>query len=420
MASRRFNLFAGIFGNALEWYDFTTYAFFVPLFTELFFPSSNPMISLIIAFSVFASGFLIRPVGGILFGYLGDHFGRKKALLLSIVVMTVPSLLIGFLPTYAMWGLWAPILMTMLRLIQGLAVSGELTSTTSFLVEHAKPNRRGLAGSLAMCSALTGIVLSSAITTLVTETTTREALLNWGWRLPFIFAGVLGLLGWYIRWRSDETEHYAKLENVIDGRPTFWQHLKKLSFTPVMKAVLLVAVMAVGNYYLIAFFNAYLTKTLGWPLEKIMLINFICLMLNTLLLPVMGILSDKIGRKPVLYIGIIGLVISIYPTFLLLNQNLLFYVFLGQFIFILFLTPVAAVIPTILAELFPTSTRNMGLSVSYNLSLAIFGGTAPLVAIALIEQTQSNYAPAFYVIIAGLIALAVLRTWRESYKLVLK
>ncbi len=213
MASRRFNLFAGIFGNALEWYDFTTYAFFVPLFTGLFFPSKDPYISLIVAFGVFASGFLIRPVGGVLFGYLGDHFGRKKALLASIIVMSIPSVLLGLLPTYASWGIWAPILMTVLRLIQGLAVSGELTSTTSFLVEHARENRRGLAGSLAMCSALAGIVASSAATTLVTELTTSEQLAEWGWRLPFLCAGILGLIGWHLRWRSDETQSYEVLQS---------------------------------------------------------------------------------------------------------------------------------------------------------------------------------------------------------------
>ncbi len=178
--------------------------------------------------------------------------------------------------------------------------------------------------------------------------------------------------------------------------------------------------MAICNYYLIAFFNAYLTKTLGWPLEHIMLINFICLTLFTLLLPVMGVLSDKIGRKPVLFIGIVGLFVVIFPTFWLFNQHSLFYIVLGQVLFLLFLSAIAAVIPTALAELFPTAIRNMGLSVSYNLSLAIFGGTAPLIAITLIEKTGSNYSPVFYVLIACLVAVIVLKFWRETYRSTLK
>lgn len=411
-------IFAGIFGNALEWYDFTTYAFFAPILASLFFPSKNPYASLLMTFGVFALSFLVRPIGALIFGYIGDHFGRKKALIISIIVMTVPTLLLALLPSYTRIGLAAPILLTLFRLIQGLAVSGELTSATSFLVEHAQATKRGLMGSLAMCSAFIGIVMSSLVVTLISDWVPHEELVSWGWRIPFLLGAFAGIIGLRLRLKTLETKHYEEAKQIISNKtkPSFLEHYFKLNYKPIFLAMMLTAIMAIGNYLLIGYFNTFLIKMAGHPMNRVMTINFICLLVLTLLLPFLGLLSDKIGRKPVLAFGMIGLIFCAYPSFLLLKQPNLFDVFLGELLFTLVLAPVAALIPTTLAELFHVHTRNSGISLGYNASLALFGGTAPLIAIELVSLTKNSLTPALYVMLGGFISLMALWFLTESYQ----
>lgn len=409
---------AGIFGNALEWYDFTVYAFFVPVIATLFFPGDDEFFSLIKTFGVFAAGFLVRPIGAIFFGYLGDHWGRRKALILSIVLMSVPTFCLGLLPTFSQIGFVAPLLLTLLRLVQGMAVSGELTTATSFLIEHAAPNRRGLAGSLAMCSAFIGIVSSAAVASFVTEVVSDEQLYSWGWRLPFLLGGLIGIIGLIIRLRSMDPELYQATQdkNKNNVVPTLWQHLASLNYRIVLLAIMLTALMAICNYMLIGYFNTFLVEQEDLPLREVMVINFISLAVMTLLMPIMASISDRIGRKPVLGSGIVSMLILSPLVFRLLTQQDIYYAFLGELLFAIALAPISGMIPTILAELFDTYNRNTGLSVSYNLSQALFGGTAPLVAVTLVALTGNNFAPAWYLIIAGTVALLALFWLQESYK----
>lgn len=411
-------IFAGIFGNALEWYDFTAYAFFAPILATLFFPAKDPTVSLLMAFGVFALSFLVRPLGAIIFGYLGDHFGRKKALLVSIIVMSVPTFILGLLPSYTTIGIAAPLLLTLLRLVQGMAVSGEITSATSFLVEHAHESRRGFTGSLAMCSAFVGIVISSAAVTLITNATTHDQLTAWGWRLPFLFGGILGFIGLVTRLKSSETTHYEKAKQTLQQqrKPSVLKHYRSLEYKPILMAMLVTCIMAIGNYLLIGYFNAFLTKTMGHSMKAVMTINFICLLVLTLLMPLLGWLSDKIGRKPVLMSGMIGFIVLIYPIFWLLQQPGLQQVFFGELIFILILAPIAALIPTTLAEMFHVHTRNSSISLGYNMSLALFGGTAPLIALELVAATKNSYAPAWYVMAGAILSLIVLLNLKETYQ----
>lgn len=403
---------AGIFGNALEWYDFSVYAFFVPVLAKLFFPSHNTFISLLQTFGVFALGFLIRPLGAILFGYIGDLIGRKTALIISILLMSIPTFCVGLLPTYQVIGLMAPILLTLLRLLQGLAVSGELTTATSFLVEHAYPNRRGFAGSLAMCSAFLGIALSSLVTTLTTEIFNEEILFNWGWRLPFLLGGVFGLIGLLVRLKTVDPSIYQ--EHQKDKKTNLLHLLMSLNYTIVACAVLLTAIMAVGNYLLIGYFNTFLVEQLGLPIRHTALINFISLTVMTSLMPFMGLLSDRYGRKPILTFGTLGMLLVSFPVFWLFLKTHAGYALCGQILFVIPLAAVAGVIPTTLAECFATYHRNTGLAVSYNLSLALFGGTAPLIAVGLTAYFDNSYAPAGYLLMAALVSYIILKIIPET------
>lgn len=408
---------AGVFGNALEWYDFTIYAFFAPILANLFFPSQDAYISLLLTFSVFALGFLVRPIGAILFGYIGDHFGRRIALILSMFVMSIPTILLAFLPSYQQIGIAAPLLFTLLRLLQGTAVSGELTTAASYLVEHADANKRGLAGSLAMCSATSGIVLSSAAAASMSHFMSQDGLASWGWRLAFAMGGIVGLIGLILRLLSAETKLYQETKKQQACAPTsVLNHFLKLNWKMVMVAMFLTCIMAIGNYFLIAYFNTFLIKEMGLSMQPAMLINLASLMLFTILLPVMGKCSDSIGRKKVLGSGMIALLILGYPIFWLLTQKSIVYALLGEILFVIALSPITGLIPTVLAELFETHNRNASLSMGYNLSLAMFGGTAPLVALSLVKYTNNYFSPAYYIMGAAIISLLVLLGIKESYK----
>ena len=418
MNNSKKTIFAGIFGNALEFYDFSVYAFFSPILANIFFPNSDPLTSLLLTLSVFSLSFLVRPLGGVFFGYLGDHFGRKKALITTISLMSVSTFLLGLLPGYAAIGIGAPILLILCRIAQGIAVSGEMTTAMSYLVEHAHPKHRGFVGSLAMCSGVGGTALGSAFAAIITAVVTNDQLLAWGWRLPFLFGGIVGLIGLFLRLRTDETLHYLTADKTLakKAKPSMLKHYRQLKYRPILIATLLTCIMAIGNYFLIGYFNVFLIKLLGLSSQTTTLINFICLLSLTVLVPVMGIVSDKVGRKPVLMTGMIGLIIFIHPIFWLLQQQTISLIFLGELLFVIILSCIAATIPTTLAEMFHVRNRNTSISLGYNLSLALFGGTAPLIALELTTSTHNLYAPAWYLTGGAIISLLTLLTIKESYQ----
>lgn len=408
---------AGAIGNALEWYDFTIYAFFVPIIAAQFFPNKDPFVSLLATFGVFAVGFLVRPLGAVLFGYIGDHAGRKKALVLSMIMMSFPTFLIGILPNYHSIGLMAPLLLIGLRIVQGLAVSGELTTATVFLIEHADLNKRGIAGSLAMTGALFGMVLSATFATVMSELVNNVDLASWGWRIPFLLGGLVGIIGVVIRLRSiDPTEFeqaHADTKHQAHSK-TVLKHISSLSYNKLFVGICFTSIMGIANYFLIAYFNTFLIENQGLPFGSVMVINTIAIALQGLVTLLMGRLSDKLGRKRVLGGGIISLMVLIYPIFWLLTQHDIYFALLGELLFALAAGALTGVTPTMLAELFDTYHRNMGISISYNVSLALFGGTAPLVAISLVAGTHNVFSPAWYLIGCASIALLALFTLKKN------
>jgi len=415
--SKKSVILPGVFGNALEWYDFTTYAFFVPIISKVFFPMQVEFLSLLITLSIFSMSFLIRPLGGVLFGYIGDKFGRKKALIISIITMTIPTFLFGLLPTYNTIGLTAPLLVTFLRLIQGLSVGGELSTTISFLVEHAPENRRGFMGSLAICSAFLGIAASSLVSTLIMQSVDQEQLLLWGWRIPFLLAAILGIIGLHFRLNTKETHHYTVSHKTHESKTYFLlKHLFKKHYSSLLIAISLTSIMGAGNYFVIGYFVTFLSKTEGLPLKSVMASNLASICVFASLMPILGFLSDFVGRKRIIFIGITGTILSAYPVFWLLTQGSISYALAGQLLFILFLAAINAALPAALAELFPTHIRNSGIGIGYNISLALFGGTAPLIGLTLVRETADKMSPAIYLIFVGCISMAALFFFKESYR----
>lgn len=418
MATKKSVLFAGLFGNALEWYDFILFANFAPILATIFFPATNPLTSLLLTFAVFATGFLVRPIGALIFGHIGDHRGRRAALIVSISVITLPTLLIGFLPSYASIGLAAPLILTLLRIAQGIAISGELNSAATFLVEHAKPNRRGYTGSLVMGTALFGILMGAFIAFIVNTTLSTAQIMSWGWRAPFWFSGLLGMVGIFLRVRTHESPKFvAEVKSQTLHTPikqVFLFYRKELLLT-----IGLTSLMAVGNYVFIAYLVTYLVKSQGFSMRDASIINLIATFLCVISLPIMGLLSDQIGRKPIFKAGLWGFILFSLPIFWLLSQSSFVYALAGDLLYAVILAPVAALIPTLLAELFPTHVRNSGTTLGYNISLAIFGGTAPLVSLWLVQVSGSHFAPGIYLIICAIFSAIALSFMEESHEKVL-
>lgn len=398
------NLLAGLYGNALEWYDFLLYASFAPLFSEIFFPTHIPFISLLATFAVFAIGFLMRPIGGLLIGHYGDHAGRRKALIVSISIMTFATLSIAFLPTLQQAGIIAPILFTILRLIQGIAVGGELPGSATFLIEQTFSNRRGFAGSLVLATAFLGIFAGSFTATILTTIHNDENLYI-NWRLAYLVGGVLGIIGIYLRVKSTESPEFLKRNplNELPAMTVCTKYAKKLSL-----AVLLTSIMAIGNYILIAFVTTFLVKYEQFNLHDALVINFSALLLLTFLIPTFGFLSDYLGRKLTVMIGVVILLVAIFPIFWLLLQKNFHLALMAELMLSVALAPINASVPTIIAEMFPAEIRTSGISIGYNIGQALFGGTAPLVAFSLIEISGNNFSPAWYVFIfAGIVLVTI-------------
>lgn len=407
------SVIAGLYGNTLEWYDFLLYASFAPIFASLYFPSHLPFVSLLATFAVFAIGFLMRPLGGLILGHYADRVGRRKALIISVIIMTCSTLGIALLPIYQSAGIIAPILFIIFRLIQGLAVGGELPGSTTFLIEHMAKNRRGFAGSLALGTAFLGIFLGSLVAAILSSSLSSEHLNQWGWRLAYLLGGLFGLLGIYLRIHSVESSLFLQSEasKELAAKLVFTHYWRKL-----IPAVIFTSLMAIGNYILIAYTTTYLVKEAGFLLKDALTINFLALLTMTVLIPFFGLLSDLVGRKPVFLSGVVGLLVLAIPLFWLLSSGSWWLVLTSELAFALLLSPMNATVPTILAEMFPTPIRASGLSIGYNIGQAFFGGTVPLVALGLVQLTGNNLAPAYYVVIWAMLVIFAARYTEETSK----
>lgn len=406
----RRTLLAGAVGNVLEWYDFALYGYFAPVFAATFFPSEQPSVSLLSAFGVFAIGFLARPLGALLFGYIGDTLGRREALAWSVIVMAVPTVIVGMLPGYATIGIAAPLALTCCRFLQGLSVGGEFTGSVTFLVEHAAPSQRGYIGSWAGFSAQLGALLGSAVGALVASNLTDEALHQWGWRIPFLLGSLIAFVGWYLRTRIPESPAFeqARQAGTLSAAPIreVFTHQR----AALAKVIGLVWLHGVGFYLLYVYLTTYLSTVTTLPFGTVLTMNTACMLLLAALIPLMGHLSDKVGQFSLLLIGAAGLAITAYPSFMWLASGhppLVWtaYVWLTV-LMACYLGPFFAVV----VALFPTAQRYTGLSAGYNIAAALFGGTAPLLATLLIEWSGNILSPSLYLSVCALISLGVVLT----------
>lgn len=406
---------SGMIGNALEWYDFALYGYLAPILSLHFFPSSDPTVSLIATYGAFAAGFAMRPLGGIVFGYIGDKFGRKTSLAAAILLMAVPTACIGLLPTYAQIGVLAPILLTSIRLLQGLSLGGEFSGAITFMVEHAPPHRRGLVGSASVFSLCLGMLIGSLTATLTQGIMEPQHFETYGWRIPFLFSVVIGVVGYYIRAYTHESPHYEEAKHhktlsVTPVRDVFTHHIK-----PVLQSIGIYVTVTAPFYTLTVFLISYMSKTLSHSTHESHLINSICMFVMMLLVPYAGWLSDRIGRKKILMSAAAILLICVWPLFYWMGRPGLEPALVSQLLFTIILSFYLAPVPAILVELFPTRIRFTGMAVSYNICAALFGGTVPMICTWLVGATGIVTIPAFYLMGFCMVSLFTLYHYTDRF-----
>lgn len=394
----------GLIGNMMEWYDFAVYGYFAMIIGKLFFPMTDPAVSLIASFGAFAAGFLVRPLGGLVFGRIGDLVGRQKAMTLSVIAMAVPTVLMGCLPTYETIGIAAPILLIVLRIIQGLSVGGEYTSSLIFLAENAPKNRKAFTAVWGVWGGTAGILLGSGVGLLISSILTDDQLVNWGWRIPFAIGGLVALTGWWIR-----SNMHVEIPIAQTSSPV------KDVFTRYRWDVLRVALLNIGSG--VAFYTAFVyavsyIRNIDKLSESIALeLNTLAMLVLLAVLPVSAWMSDRYGRKKILLISTILLVFLSIPVFHLIHSVDEIQILIGEVIFAVVVGMGSGGIVALNVELIPAPVRCTGLAFAYNASMGLFGGTTPLMAAWLINYTGNQIAPAYWVVTTASLSLLTLVFW---------
>ena len=400
---------AGMIGNVLEWYDFAVYGFFATAIGQQFFPHQDRVAQLLSAFGIFALGYLMRPLGGAVTGHIGDRFGRRAALTFSVAAMAIPTFLIGLLPGYGTLGLLAPIALTLLRMVQGLSVGGEYTSSMVFLVEQAPDGRRGLMGALAVCGAIAGILLGSAVGAAFAANMSAAALQTWGWRIPFLLGLVVGVIGYVLRRHMPET--IAKPRERAPIVETLHDHWRV-----VLGFASLSVFMAVGFYVNFVYLVSWLQHADHFAPARALEINTFSMAVLTVVTVVSGLLADRFGRKPLLLLATMLGFIGALPLFWLLDHPSIWLAQLGQLSLALIVGLYAGTQPAILVETAPLQVRCTAVALGYNISLGVIGGLTPLVASWLVARTGDEIAPGFLMMAAAAVSFVTILRFPETYR----
>ncbi|MDR3070271.1 MAG: MFS transporter [Propionibacteriaceae bacterium] len=382
---------AGISGNVLEWFDFGIYSYFAVAISANFFPAdADQIVALMNTFLVFGLGFLARPIGGFIFGHFGDRIGRKNTLSITVVLMGLSTFLIGCLPSYATAGAFSTVILVLLRICQGISAGGEWGNVISFLGEFAKPGNRGLIVSFSQVGSAVGLLIASLLGLLLSSTMAEVDLLGWGWRIPFIAGIAIAILGFYMRRGVDETPVFTekKEHQELVSAPII--EVFKTSLKPMLGVFLCTAGGFTAYWLILSYMPTYFTKFLNTSSQDAFLLSSLTLVAYIIVLPIAGLLADRFGRKPLMLVGTIGIVLLSYPVFAMVTgtESLTIRILLVMGlagVFALMNSAFTSAMP----ESFPAKVRVTGVSIPYNLGSALFGGTCSMVATALIGSTEN-------------------------------
>lgn len=392
-------ILAGTVGNAIEWFDWTIYATFAVFFAKQFFPSDDPTASLLATFAIFAVGFFMRPLGGIVLGIFSDRYGRKAALAATIIMMAGGSLMIGLSPTYESIGIFAPIILVLARLLQGLSLGGEFASAATYLSEMAPKHKRGFYSSFMFFSSAIGILMASGLAWALTSALTETQMSDYGWRIPFILGAIGGLVGMWIRKSVPDSEMTHKKESVKNPLAVLIKRHPKETLRIVGISIL----TTFAFYIFVVYVPTYAIKVLGAEPQTAFAANTVGLIIFMLCQPVFGWLSDKIGRKPQLIVFAAGYLVFFYPIIKWMDgtfASILLVELFGLVLYALY----TAIGPAVMSEQFPTEVRAVGIGAPYNLMVALLGGTTPYVLTWLQSIGKQDYFY-FMVLVGALLTL---------------
>lgn len=400
-------LIASLVGSSIEWFDYFLYGTMAALvFNQLFFVNEDPTVGLLLAYASFALSFFIRPFGGIIFSHIGDRIGRKKTLVLTLSLMGAATFAMGILPTYQAIGVAAPIILITLRLIQGLGIGGEWGGALLLATEYAPPERRGFFGSIPQMGVTIGMVMGT-LALWIMSLLPEQQFMTWGWRVPFIFSALLVVFGLWIRKGIDETPEFKEVQQkgeipklpIVDTLRYYW---KEVLITIGAKVV------ETAPFYIFStFIVSYATSTLGFSRSAVLGSVMVSTVITTILIPIMGSLSDRVGRKKMYIAGTLAMMAFAFPYFWMIHQGSVLMLVLATIIGLgIIWAPITAVLGTMFSEIFDAKVRYTGVSLGYQIGAAVAGGTAPLVATALLASFDNSYVPvALYIMFTAVVSL---------------
>ena len=404
--SRRQTIVATTIGNGLEIFDFTVYGFLALVIGKLFFPTFSGYGQLLLTVATFGVGFIMRPLGGIVIGAYADRAGRKKAMTLTIFLMALGCAVIAFTPTYASIGVAAPVLIVLARLIQGFSAGGEVGASTTLLVEHATPQNRGYMASWQFASQGLGVMLGAVVVGALTFTLSPENMQSWGWRVPFVIGMLIAPVGMYIRRHLEESLQIAPESATAPRRESSLKIVCSQHGKTVLAAILALVGGTTAAYVVTFYMPTYAVRELGLTPSVALFGAALTGLISFAFAPFVGLLSDRVGRKPLILWSRVFLVVLIYPGFLWLNASptpAVLFIVLG----VLSLGLVGQTVPgiTMLPEMFPKAVRASGMSLVYSVGVALFGGFAPFISTWLLDATGSKLAPAWYLVAMTAVSL---------------
>ncbi|WP_432705026.1 MFS transporter [Actinokineospora globicatena] len=401
-------------GNCIEWYDFGVFGFMPAVLGAVFFDAATPTENVLGTFAVLAVAFIARPFGGFVFGPLGDRLGRRKVLAATIVLMSGSTFAIGLFPSYQTAGVLTPILVVLARLVQGFSAGGEYGGAATFIAEYAPDRRRGFLGSWLEFGSLGGFLLGAGVVTTCTIAVGDAAMADWGWRIPFLLAGPLGLVGLYLRTRLEDTPLFAELaaRHQVDASPL--KTVLRTQWRPILHLIGYIILLNVADYVMLSYMESYLTTTLGLSGRTPLLVIMAVIVGMMALVGPVGALTDRFGRKPFLYAACAGFLVLPIPAFTLMGSGGTVALVAGLALVALPLTILLATIPSVLPAMFPTRVRYSAFAIGYNLSTALFAGTAPYIVTKLVDTTGDQLVPAYYLMGAALIAAVPIHLLPET------
>lgn len=407
-------LLGGSIGQFIEFYDFALYGVSAVMLSKLFFPTENPLTGLLVLFATFGVAFFIRPLGGLFFGSLGDRIGRRNVLVVTLLTIGLATFGIGLLPGYATIGAASPVILVLLRLLQGFSAGGESAGAPSFVFEHAPIHRRGLFVNITLAATALPSVCASFLVLGLSTSMDEQSFEAWGWRVPFLIALPLALVGLWIRAKTEESPAFKEMVHEAEGhedevgKHTTIREAFRKNWLQMIQVVFVMGLTAMGFYFLSGYFIAYVSTTGGLSRDQALLLNGAAMIAYTALLPVAGAIGDRVGRRPMMIFGALAIAVLAVPAFWLVTSGNVVLALCGQLLFVVAICFYGGGCYTFFIEVFDTRNRFTSAAFSYNLGYALLGGTAPFVGTAMVNATKVPYSPAFYVIGIAFLTLVVM------------